>query len=309
MCPGDDEWPERLTDLDRAPSVQDRGGVPVGLWLRGPARLDEFTEAVAVVGARSATTYGTDTAGALADGVAAAGRPVVSGAAFGIDQAAHRGALAAGGRTAAVLACGVDRIYPKAHQVLLEHLAAEHLVVSESPPGWSPTRIRFLSRNRLIAALGGGTVVVEAAARSGALNTANWTSRVGRHLMVVPGPVTSALSVGAHQLVRDSAAVLVTCAEDVLEVLAPAGEHLTTRPRGQDRPADRLTPRQRQVLDAVPVARAADVFSVARTAGLGLREVRGALERLLEEGLVRNVREGWRLAAGDPVRQAETFLD
>ncbi|NYD42413.1 DNA-processing protein DprA [Nocardioides panaciterrulae] len=297
VVPGDDEWPAVLQDLAGADPVQERGGVPVGLWVQGPMRLDELAGSVAVVGSRSATTYGTATARDLAGRVGHAGRVVVSGAAFGIDQAAHRGAIAAGGRSLAVLACGADRVYPQGHRDLVEHLAQEHAVVSETPPGGSPTRLRFLSRNRLIAALTAGTVVVEAAARSGALNTANWATRLNRVLMGVPGPVTSAPSEGVHELIRVGAATLVTGAADVLELLGVSGEHLVEPPRGRARPRDRISVRQQQVLDAVPVRQAAGVDSIARAAGVGIVEASTVLHALLRQGLVEQAGPGWRLAA------------
>jgi DNA processing protein len=234
-------------------------------------------------------------AGDLAAGLARAGQCVVSGAAFGIDQAAHRGALAAGGPTVAVLACGVDRAYPVAHKALLDHLGDHGAVVSELAPGCAPTKLRFLARNRLIAGLAGGTVVVEAALRSGALSTGNWTTRLNRPLMGVPGPVTSAPSEGVHELIRSGAATLVTRADEVLELLGVAGDHLLEHRRGPDGPRDRLTLRHRQVLDAVPAERTAPVDSVARTAGIGLREVRTALAHLARVGLVEQMPGGWRL--------------
>ncbi len=297
VIPGDQEWPAQLGDLAAAEPLHGRGEVPLGLWVRGPWRLDALAESVAVVGSRSATTYGFGVAGELAAVLARRGRPVVSGAAFGIDQAAHRGALAGGGPTVAVLACGADRVYPAAHRPLLEHLAAEGAVVSEVPPGCAPTRLRFLSRNRLIAALTRGTVVVEAAVRSGALNTANWAGRLNRQVMGVPGPVTSAPSQGVHQLVRTGAATLVTGAADVLELLGASGEDLAEEPRGKARSRDRLTLRHRQVLDAVPVARGVGVDSIARTAGLGLLEVQSALAAMRRSGHVEHDEDGWRLAA------------
>jgi len=297
VIPADPEWPAQLDDLHAVEPVQERGGVPLGLWVRGPLRLDTLRDSVAVVGSRSATTYGADVAAEIGAEVARTGRCVVSGAAFGIDHAAHRGAVSVDGPSVAVLACGADRAYPVAHTRLIEHLAAEGAVVSESPPGWAPTRIRFLSRNRLIAALTTGTVVVEAAARSGALNTANWAGRLNRHLVGVPGPVTSAPSEGVHQLIRSGAAALVTSGADVLEVVGSAGEHLTTPPRGRERARDRLSGRQRQVLDAVPVSSAVAADSIARTAGLGLVEVRSALGRLERLGLVELDQNRWRLAA------------
>lgn len=300
VVPGDTEWPARLDDLASAPAVGRHGGRPLGLWVRGPLGLHEVTSSVAVVGSRAATTYGTDVAARLAAGAAEAGWAVVSGAAFGIDQAAHRGALAAGGRTVGVLACGADRVYPQAHARLVEHLAHEHCLVSETVPGGAPTQLRFLGRNRLIAALSGGTVVVEAALRSGALNTANWAGRLHRHLMAVPGPVTSAQSAGVHQLLRDAAATLVTRPDEVLETLAPSGERLLERARGPERPRDRLSHRQRRVLDAVPVRRAVDDFSIAGTAGVGALEVRGTLLVLEAAGHVQREGTGWRLADTDP---------
>jgi DNA processing protein len=297
VVPGDEEWPTQLDDLLGVDPLQERGGPPIGLWVRGPVRLDSLGAAVAVVGSRSATSYGGDTAATIAAVVARAGSPVVSGAAYGIDNAAHRGALGGGGTTVAVLACGADRAYPSGHRDLIDHLAREGAVISESPPGWAPTRIRFLSRNRLIAALSSGTVVVEAAARSGALNTANWAGRLNRHLMAVPGPVTSAPSQGAHHLIRTGAATLVTSGDDVLELVAPTGDHLVDEPRGRERSRDRLTPKDRQVLDAVPVQRGAATDSVARTAGLHLLAVSAALGRLRERGYVEQHEDGWRLAA------------
>jgi DNA processing protein len=300
VCPDDEEWPTGLADLDRAEPVDGRGGAPLGIWARGPLRLDEVcSRAAAVVGSRSATTYGAGVAGSLAADLAAAGVTVISGAAFGIDQAAHRGALAAKGPTVAVLACGVDRAYPAAHRNLLDYVADTGLVVSEVPPGCAPTRLRFLSRNRVIAALGQGTVVVEAAVRSGALNTANWTARLNRVLMGVPGPVTSAASQGVHELVRSRGAALVTSGADVLELLAPSGSFLVAEPRGPEQPRDRLTAREKQVLDATPVMRPASGASVARVAGLAAPDVATVLERLRSAGLVERVEEGWRVVGGE----------
>lgn len=296
VVPGDPEWPERLDDLATAPPVQGRGGVPLGLWVRGPVRLDELASSVAVVGSRDATTYGADVARDLSATIGAAGRVVVSGAAYGIDRAAHGGALAGDGRTVAVLACGADRHYPQRHAALVAHLAAEGAIISETPPGGAPMRIRFLSRNRLIAALTVGTVVVEAALRSGALNTANWASRTNRVLMGVPGPVTSDASSGVHQLVRTGAATLVTSGEEVLEVVGQAGEGLLAPARGRDRPRDFLTERQREVLDAVPMGRPAPSRSVAHVAGLAIAETEAALRAMESRGFVEQDDGGWRLA-------------
>lgn len=293
VIPGDAEWPSQLDDLDHSGQLQERGGAPLGLWVRGPLRLNEQRDAVAMVGARSATTYGSSVAGTISAEVAKAGLCVVSGAAFGIDNAAHRGALAGRGATIAVLACGVDRVYPAAHRQLLDHLADHGAVVSELAPGCAPTRHRFLARNRVIAALARGTVVVEAAVRSGALNTANWTDRLSRRLMGVPGPVTSAPSAGVHQLIRTGAATLVTSGAEVLEQLGAAGDNALAEPRSEPRARDRLRRRDAQVLDAVPVSDPAGADSIARAAGIGLVDTQSALIRLERDGFAVQTLAGW----------------
>ncbi len=300
VVPGDAEWPASLGDLDRAEPVERRGGMPVGLWLRGPGGLDELcARAVAVVGSRSATSYGARVAGEIAGALATEHLTVVSGAAFGIDQAAHRGALGVQGPTMAVLACGVDRPYPAAHKQLLDYIADRGLVVSEVPPGCSPTRLRFLSRNRLIAAMTTGTVVVEAALRSGALSTANWAQRLNRQLMAVPGPVTSAQSEGCHELVRGGRAALVTCGGHVLELVSPAGSFTMPFARGESRQRDGLGERELRVLDALPVVHAVSATSVARTAGLSETAVHDSLRQLVAAGLAEQLDGLWRLREPD----------
>ena len=173
--------------------------------------------------------------------------------------------------------------------------------MAEVPLGCAPMRMRFLARNRIIAGLSRGTVLVEAAVRSGALNTASWTSRLSRPLMGVPGPVTSAQSQGVHQLVRSGAASLATTPGDVLELVGAAGEHLQEEPRAPERPRDRLSKRHRQVLDAVPVHHPADVGGIAATAGVDLLPTRTALSYLEERGFVVHDEWGWRL--GPAVQQ------
>lgn len=303
VCPADDEWPARMGDLDHAPGLNQRGGAPLGLWVRGSGRLDELAlRSVSVVGSRSATTYGAAVAGEVAAHVAAEGVTVVSGAAYGIDQAGHRGALSAARPTVAVLACGADRAYPAGHRDLLAYIAESGgLVISEVPPGCAPTKLRFLSRNRLIAAISIGTVVVEAAVRSGALNTANWAGLLNRVVMGVPGPVTSAPSEGVHELIRTRGAALVTRGSDVLELVSPAGDSAPPPRRAAERPRDRLSEVDLRVLDAVPVTVAVTRASIARTAGLAEQAVREALARLVAGGFVETSGQGWRLAgAGMP---------
>jgi DNA processing protein len=216
LTPADAEWPDQLGALRDAGALHERGGEPVGLWVRGEGDLRHAVAAVAVVGSRAATSYGMEQASDLSRELTSMGQTIVSGLAFGVDQAAHRGALAAGGPTIAVMPCGVDRPYPTAHAQLLEAIAQRGLVVSETPPGTAPTRTRFLARNRIVAGLAEGTVLVEGAVRSGALNTARWTSNLHRPVMGVPGPVSSAASVGVHQLIRLGEATMVTNAQEVL---------------------------------------------------------------------------------------------
>lgn len=297
VVPGDAEWPPALDELAHVRPLHERGGLPVGLWLRGRASLTELTaQAVAVVGSRAATDYGAVLARDIAAGVARAGFTVVSGAAFGIDQAAHRGALSVEGGTVAVLACGADRHYPAAHRSLIDYVADVGLVVSETAPGGAPMRTRFLARNRLIAALSQGTVVVEAAVRSGALNTASWAGALGRHVMAVPGPVTSAASEGAHQLIRARDALLVTRTEEVLEAVGPMGLFTLAEPRQPAQPRDLLPAGEQRVLDAVPVQVGADLHNIARTAGLAPDRVRRLLGVLRETGFVESSGDRWRLA-------------
>ena len=227
--PGDAEWPEAaLLSLVLATGRGVKHAAPpVALYVRGAslARLPRW--GVSVVGSRANTAYGQRVAADIAMGAAEAGMTVVSGAAFGIDTVAHRAALAYPGTlpTVAVLACGIDRAYPVANTGLIDRIAAVGSVVSEYPPGASPARHRFLVRNRLIAALSAGTVVVEAGRRSGTLSTAGAARMLGRVVMAVPGPVTSALSVGCHLLLSSDAALLVTGADDVLALVDPRRLH------------------------------------------------------------------------------------
>lgn len=298
VTPADDEWPSQLDDLAHGQRVQGLGGVPVALWVKGPMKLTELTDSVAIVGSRSATSYGFDVATDVAAAVARSGAAVVSGAAYGIDQAGHRGALAAGGATVAVLACGADRVYPAAHRELIDHIARHFAVASEAPLGSAPTKVRFLSRNRLIAGLSRGTVLVEAALRSGALNTANWADQLSRVLMGVPGPVTSVTSQGVHERIRHGAATLVTSGLEVLELVGASGEQLTVVQRGPERAHDDFSLREVRVLDAVPVARGASTQSISSIAGVGVQEADRVLVALTDAGLVHLGADGWRLVAG-----------
>jgi DNA processing protein len=298
ICPGDPDWPAGLDGLELTLDASARAvPPPLGLWVRGEPDLAEASRrSVAVVGSRAATEYGVRVAAEVAADLATAGWTVVSGAAYGIDAAAHRGALAVGGTTVAILACGVDVAYPRGNAGLLHRIAGEGLLVSELPPGATPTRPRFLARNRLIAAITRGTVVVEAALRSGALNTAGWAGDLGREVLAMPGPVTSSLSAGCHDLVRRAAAVLVTDAAEVVEMVGDLGTDAAVEARGGDRPWDRLDPVVRDVLEALPARRTVTVDRLCRETGVTAATCVAALGELALAGLVVTDADGWRLA-------------
>jgi len=297
VCPGDDEWPERLVDLD-ALAGPDALPAPLGLWVRGPLDLAGLlARSVAVVGSRAASSYGLHVAGELGLGLAEAGWTVVSGAALGIDGAAHRGSLVGSGATIAVLAGGIDVLYPRAHTALLERIAAEGLVVSEAPPAGLPLRRRFLVRNRLIAALSSGTAVVEAGVRSGALSTARHARRLGRTVMAVPGPVTSGLSAGCHLLLRQwPEAALVTTAAEVVEAAGPIGA-LAPLPLAAPHPRDGVRGAVERLLDALPVRTSLPTSTLALRVGMSTDEVESLLEPLLANGLVERRADEWRITS------------
>ncbi|MER5653839.1 DNA-processing protein DprA [Streptomyces sp. NPDC002131] len=294
VCPGDSEWPAQLDDLG--------DGRPLGLWVRGLSSLRIWAlRSVAVVGARACTEYGAHMAATLGAGLAERGWVVVSGGAYGVDGAAHRGALGAGGATVAVLACGVDRPYPRGHTQLISRIAEQGLVIGELPPGDHPTPSRFILRNRVIAALTRGTVVVEAAYRSGALVTARGAQRLGRFTMGVPGPATSSLSAGVHELLRGEA-VLVTDAAEVAELVGDMGELAPDR-RGPVLPHDLLPPGAQRVLAALPARRPAAVDEIARGAATTTDDAVGRLYELRALGFVERHGDGWKLT-----RQASTSV-
>ncbi len=294
VVPGDRTWPSGLDDLDHVESLHGATGAPLGLWTRGVGNLAELSaSSVAVVGARDCTPYGAEAASEIAADAAAAGVTVVSGAAFGIDASAHRGALAMGRATVAVLACDAGTDYPRAHAALLSRIAEGGMIVSEQPPGQVPTKARFLSRNRLIAALAGGTVVVEARRRSGSLNTLHWADRLGRPTMAVPGPVTSQQSGGTHQAVRDGKAVLVTGGPDVLSELAGIGAAEPDVVTAPDTEFDHLPAPAQRALDALSWTGATPARDVATAAGLGPHDAANALSLLARRGLAERAGSGW----------------
>jgi DNA processing protein len=301
ITPDDPEWPGQLADLG--------DDQPYALWLRGNADLRfSCLRSLAVVGSRAATAYGSYVAAEFAASLASRGLAVVSGGAFGVDAAAHRGALGAGGVTVAVLACGVDVPYPTAHAELFDAITAEGVLASEWPPGQHVSRLRFLVRNRVIAALATGTLVVEAAQRSGALNTARHARDLHRRLMAVPGPVTSDLSAGCHQVIREWQGTLVTSAAEVIEHLSPVGVPLIAEagtgagagPSGRRAapavlPRDLLDLESARVLDAMPRRGGMGTVRVAQRAGLAPATTAAILGQLATGGFIERCDEGWRL--------------
>ncbi len=288
VIPGDTEWPSQLDVLGDAR--------PWGLWMRGHTDLRyACLRSVSVVGTRAATGYGTHVCGELAVSLADKGWTIVSGGAFGIDGCAHRGALAVAGTTIAVLACGVDRAYPQAHEGLFRKITEMGALVSEWPPGRMPTKPGFLVRNRVIAALSRGTVVVEAALRSGALNTARHAHDQGRPLMAVPGPVTSAQSAGCHEAIREWGAVCVTSAQDVMELLEFSVDEPARQQRGPVLARDLLGPEDTRVLEAVPARAGRGPARIAIAAGVDFDTVMRCLGGLAAAGFVERCDHGWRL--------------
>ncbi|WP_435735584.1 DNA-processing protein DprA [Cellulosimicrobium sp. PMB13] len=292
VIPGDPAWPTSVDDLGAS--------APLCLWVRGVPDLAALARrSVAVVGARACTDYGRYVTGDVATGLAGRGFTVVSGGAYGIDAAAHRGALAAEGATVAFLAGGVDRFYPAGNVELLRAVVdSGGSVVSEVPPGSVPSRVRFLLRNRLIAAFASATVVVEAAWRSGSLSTAARAAELSRPVGVVPGPVTSVASSGCHRLLRDGAAVCVTDADEIAELAGALGQDAAPSgpAPGQARvaPHDGLDAVETRAWDALPLRSGKPVESVARAAGLAVPETVAALGRLELVGLADRVPGGWR---------------
>lgn len=290
----DREWPTQLDELGAR--------APIALWVRGAADLRLLAlRSVAMVGARACTAYGEEVAFRWAAELATARWTVVSGAAFGIDAAAHRGALL-GGTTIAMLAGGVDVAYPRAHEALLARIADDGLVVSEAPPGEHVRRQRFLSRNRLIAACTRATIVVEAAERSGTAATARSARELSRIVLAVPGPVVSPASAGCHRMIREGDALLVSDVDDVRGLLdldsraEPGVSAQQEQPPRQE--CDALADRERRVLDSLRVRSWMDSAEVLRSCGLGASEMLAALSILTARGLVDESESGWRISRG-----------
>jgi DNA processing protein len=262
LCPGDPDWPGQLDDLGTER--------PYGLWVRGAPSLRLWAlRSVALVGARTC-------------------------AAYGVDGVAHRTTLRAGGATIGIVASGVDVPYPRGNAGLIADIAGNGLLLGELPPGSHPTRSRFILRNRVIAALTRGTVVVEARYRSGSLITARRATALGRITMGVPGPCTSGLSEGVHELLRGEGA-MVTDAAEVIELVGEIGADLAPERRGPMVPHDHLPPAAARVLDAVPGHGDAAQEDIAEAAGTTTADTLGRLHELQALGFVERSGGRWKL--------------
>lgn len=298
VTPADPLWPPQLNDLGPAR--------PYGLWCRGDSRhlLDAASApSVALVGSRDPSIYGTEATTHLAAELARRGYTVISGGAMGIDIAAHRAALTQQGSdlpTIAFMAGGLDRLYPAQNSDALNMIVDRGLIMSEVSVGNTPTRWRFLERNRLIAALARHTIVVEARWRSGALNTARHAMEIGRTLWAVPGQINSPNSVGTNRLLRDGLAQTLTEAADILEYDAAAGFELGTEHESEwDRAAsssalDELTERQGRVWDDLSPRSYRGVDEIAAALGLSARDVMADLFHLGRCGLAESSGTSWR---------------
>ena len=302
LVPGDDVWPTGFDDLGDF--------APFALWVRGRREaLADLDRSIAVVGARAATGYGEHVTVEASSGLVDRGYAIVSGAAYGIDGAAHRAALASRGTTIAFLAGGLDRFYPSGHEALLTRVIEAGAAVSEVPCGTAPTKWRFLQRNRLIAAGSRAVVVVEAGWRSGSLNTAGHAAALGRPLGAVPGPVTSSASAGCHRMLREYSAVCVTNADEMAE-LAPLDRPMVFDGDGDGdgegrggsggREGSRVSAAAHdpsgvriRLLDALSERGPRSVDRIAALSGLAVDRVRAELGLLELDGAVRSHPTGW----------------
>lgn len=291
VLPGDLEWPGRLDDL--GPQR------PLALWCWGEAnvRLHAVTS-ISIVGARACTRYGEMVAREWSACLAGENVTIVSGGAYGIDAAAHRGALSVDGSTICVLAGGVDQPYPRGHEGLFSQIMERGVLVSEAPLGETVRRQRFLTRNRLIAALTSATCVVEAAHRSGSARTASFAADLHRPVLAVPGPVTSETSVGTHRLITEQIATLAADVQDLRDAVGP----VTVVPIRSEAP--RMPRRMRQVLDALPGSghRGMTKDAVAVRSGIDPDETSALLERARAHGHAELTPDGLWVFAGVPQR-------
>ncbi len=275
LTPQSSHWPPQLADLGN--------GEPPALWILGDAKaLHE--PMVSVVGARLASEYGLGVTKDLVSYLVSRGYSIVSGGALGIDAAAHKSALKTKGKTIAVMAGGIDRLYPSRNIDLFSQIRQQGLLMSEVAPGVAPARWRFLQRNRLIAALGQATLVIEAGYRSGSINTAGHANELDRPVGAVPGPINSVRSAGCHRLIRERRAELISSPADLLELLAVQ--------EPEEQPEFNLTSNEIRALDALQY-KEQSLDEIARNSGLTIAEAEFAVSRLSNQSLITRTSKGW----------------
>lgn len=295
LTPESEFWPEQLNDLAAA--------TPIGLFVKGE-KLTLKDQSVAIVGTRNATSYGARVTQELAFELANFGYTIVSGGALGIDVIAHHSTLLAKGTTICVQANGLDNFYPKANQELISRIVDNGAVVSEYPPGRPPGKSQFLERNRIIAALAGGVVVVEAPKISGSLSTANHASKISRMVMAFPGEVSSDNSTGTNELIKTKQAEIITNHLDVIELLAPLGQLPPEQKEISNHSIfDRLSDNAKLVFETLPLRGGFEIQEIVNRSGLDRVEVIAALSELEIFSAARKVTTGWVMDATANIRQ------
>ncbi|AKK06228.1 DNA protecting protein DprA [Corynebacterium mustelae] len=307
ICPDDDEWPAEVFDSafgfassgwsEHTRSYQSDAVPPHVLWVRGGNLRQLSSHSVAIVGTRAASNYGVQATRMISAGLLDHQYTLISGGALGVDTVAHSEALTRGGSTIIVQACGLDKKYPAKNSALFDAAATRDncAIVSEYPPELSPQRHRFLTRNRLVAALSQGTVVTEAAWRSGALNTLSWAAAFGRVAMAVPGPITTSGSLGCHERIRRGDAEMVCSAEEVRELVSKIGEVDVGGQYEIDfaaSPIQKLSRNEMRVFD-VTGPNPVDSMQIAQGAGLPVKLTVFLLMDLSRQGLIERVGNGW----------------
>ncbi|WP_022871646.1 DNA-processing protein DprA [Yaniella halotolerans] len=292
VIPEDAEWPAALADLESTE--------PIGLWTLGERTVPPVDNIVGLVGSREATSYGDQATRMLAQKARKMGLTVLSGGAYGIDAQAHHQALETPGQhvaTIAVLAGGLDRLYPAGNIELLRKIARQGLLISEMPPGMRPNRYRFLNRNRLIAALARATIVVEARYRSGALNTANHAHDLNRTVGAVPGPINVPSSAGCHRLIKETPTLLVDDATDLGRMYEPlVAEEQTSNEHDHQRSFDMLSTEEMLVFEALPLKDRTNIQHLCEITGLAVPSITGILTKLSRHDLADYDEHGWRKA-------------
>ena len=290
LIPEDACWPTALADLQDA--------APIGLWALGDTRTPPIDRAVAIVGSREASPYGDSATTLLVEQARRMGLTVVSGGAYGIDARAHQAALDSPGEgipTVAVLAGGLDRLYPAGNTALLRKIAGDGLLITEMPPGMRPNRYRFLHRNRLIATLAATTIVVEARYRSGALSTANHAHDLGRTVAAVPGPINVPTSAGCHRLIKETPTLLIDDPADLAAFYgASAVPSAASQAAENQRNYDVLEVEEMLVYEALPIKGRATTGQLSARTGLSVPQIMGILVRLERYRFADQEAQGWR---------------